>query len=216
MPLPLYEPPISFPQRSVKAKIKEQLKTIDELLKKLHINIPFTKSITQMPLYTKFLQEILTNKRKIDANGTEELTEGCNAIIQNKMAIKMKDLVSLSIPHVIDNHIIDKTLCDLGASVCLMPLSIFKRLNIGELKPTKMSIYLDDQSIKYPVGIMEEVPLRISQLHIPTDFMVMDINEDARIANHLGRPFLAIAGTIIDVKRGKLTLEVGDEKIEFL
>jgi hypothetical protein len=97
-----------------------------------------------------------------------------------------------------------------------MPLSICERLNLGELKPTKMSLQLADRSVKYPVGILEDVPLRIGQLYIPTDFVVMDIKEDSHIPILLGRPFLATAGAIIDVKRGKLTFEVGEEKIKFI
>ena len=169
-----------------------------------------------MPSYAKYLKEILNNKRKIDDDGTVALTEECSAIIQNKMPPKLKDPGSFSIPCVIGNHIIDKALCDLGASVSLIPMSICKRLNLGELKPTRMSLQLADRSIKYPVGILEDVPLRIGQLYIPTDFVVMDISEDSHTPIILGRPFLATVGAIIDVKRGKLTFEVGEEKIEFI
>jgi hypothetical protein len=97
-----------------------------------------------------------------------------------------------------------------------MPLSLCIRLGFGELKPTKMSLQLPDRSIKYAVGIMENIPVRIGRLFIPTDFVIMDIKEDADIPILLGRPFLATSGAIIDVKRGKITFEVGDEKIEFI
>jgi len=213
---PPYKPPIPFPQRLAKSKSEGQFKKFMELLKKLHVNIPFIEAITQMPSYAKFLKDILTNKRKIDDDDTVALTEEWRAIIQNKMPSKLKDLGSFSIPCVIGNYVIDKALCDLGASVSLMPLSICERLNLGELKPTRMSLQLADRSIKYLVGILEDVPLRIGQLYIPTDFVVMDITEDLSIPIILGRPFLATAGAIIDVKKGKLTFEVGDEKIEFI
>ena len=97
-----------------------------------------------------------------------------------------------------------------------MPLGVCERLNLGELQPTKMSLQLADRSVKYPIGILEDVPVRIGQLFIPTDFVVMDIKEDNDIPILLGRPFLSTAGAIIDVKKGKLTFEVGDEKIEFI
>ena len=97
-----------------------------------------------------------------------------------------------------------------------MPLSICKKLEMGELRPTKMSVQLADRSIKYPVGILENVPVRIGQFYIPTDFTIMDIREDDTTPIILGRPFLATAGAIIDVKRGRLTFEVGEEKIEFI
>ena len=76
-----------------------------------------------------------------------------------------------------------------------------------------MSLQLADRSVKYPIGILEDIPVKIGQLYIPTDFVVMDIKEDEEIPILLGRPFLSTAGAIIDVKKGKLTFEVGDEKI---
>ncbi|KAI5418633.1 hypothetical protein KIW84_043021 [Lathyrus oleraceus] len=79
-----------------------------------------------------------------------------------------------------------------------------------------MSLKLADRSVKYPVGMLENIPVRICQFYIPTDFIIMDIREDSNIPIILGRLFLAIASAIIDVKRGKLTFEVGEEKIEFI
>ncbi|XP_050915252.1 uncharacterized protein LOC127130251 [Lathyrus oleraceus] len=76
-----------------------------------------------------------------------------------------------------------------------------------------MSLQLVDQSVKYPIGILEDIPVRIGQLYIPTDFVVMDIREDEDIPILLGRTFLSIVGAIINVKRGKMT---GDEKVEFI
>jgi hypothetical protein len=130
----------------------------------------------------------LSNKRKLDKDSTVALTEECSAIFQNKMPPKLKDPGSFSIPCVIGNFVIDKALCDLGASVSLMPLSISKKLNLGDLNPTRMSLQLADRSVKYPVGILENVPVRIGQLYIPTDFAVMNITEDSCIPILLGGP----------------------------
>jgi hypothetical protein len=99
-----------------------------EVLKQLNITISFSEAIAQMPTYSKFLKENL-----------------CSAIFQNKMPLKLKDPGSFSIPCVIGNFVIDKALCDLGASVSLMPLSISKKLNLGDLKPTRMSLQLADR-----------------------------------------------------------------------
>lgn len=166
-----------------------------------------------MATYAKFLKEILSYKRKLDDDSIIELTEECNAIIQNKMPPKLKDPVSFSIPCVIGKFVIDKELCDSAASVSLMPLSISEILKLGNLKPTKMSLQLVDHSVKYIVGVLENIPVRIGQLYIPKDFVVMDIKEDLSILILLGRPFLATVWAIIDVKRGKLTFEVGEEKL---
>ncbi|XP_058746214.1 uncharacterized protein LOC131619091 [Vicia villosa] len=189
VPPPPYKPPIPFPQRLAKSKTEGQFKKFVELLKQLNITIPFTEAITQMPSYAKFLKEILSNKKKLEDNETVMLTAECSAIIQNNMPPKLKDPGSFSIPCVIGKFVIDKTLCDLGASVSLMPLSIC---------------------------MLENIPVRIGQFYIPTDFIIMDIQEDSNIPIILGRPFLATTGATIDVKRGKLTFEVGEEKIEFI
>ncbi|XP_058788432.1 uncharacterized protein LOC131662618, partial [Vicia villosa] len=196
-----YKPPIPYPQRLAKSKTEAQFKRFVELLKQLNITIPFTEAITEMPSYD---------------NETITLTAECSAIIQNNMPPKLKDPGSFSIPCVIGKTIIEKALCDLGASVSLMPLSTCKKLNLGELKATRMSLQLADRSVKYPVGMLENIPVRVGQFYIPTDFIIMDIQEDSNIPIILGRPFLATAGAIIDVKRGKLTFEVGEEKIEFI
>ena len=87
---------------------------------------------------------------------------------------------------------------------------------MGELRPTKMFVQLADRSIKYTVGILENVPVRIGPFYIPTDFIIMDIKEDSTTPIILGRPFLATARAIIDVKKGRLTFEVGEEKVEFI
>ncbi|XP_058784158.1 uncharacterized protein LOC131658927 [Vicia villosa] len=79
-----------------------------------------------------------------------------------------------------------------------------------------MSVQLADRSVKYRVGVLENIPVRIGQFYIPTDFIIMDIKEDFNTPIILGKPFLATAGAIIDVKKGKLTFEVGEEKVEFI
>lgn len=75
---------------------------------------------------------------------------------------------------------------------------------------------MDDHSFKYLVGILKDILVRIGQLYIPTDFIVMYIKEDSNILILLGRPFLATVGAIIDVTQGKITFEVGEKKIEFI
>ena len=87
---------------------------------------------------------------------------------------------------------------------------------MGELRPTKMSVQLANRSVKYPVGILEKVPVQIGQFYIPTYFIIMDIRDDSVTHIVLGGPLLATAGAIIDVKKGKLTFEVGEAKVEFI
>jgi len=106
-------------------------------------------------------------------------------------------------------------MCDLGASVSLMSLSLYERVGIWELKPTRMILQLADRSVKYPAGIIEDVPVKVGEIYIPADFVVMEVEEDNQVPIILGRPFLATVGAIIDVKHGKLAFNVGKETVEF-
>ncbi|XP_021771819.1 uncharacterized protein LOC110735952 [Chenopodium quinoa] len=196
------------------SRLDEQFAKFLEVLRKLYVNIPFTDAIKQMPTYAKFLKDILSNKREFDFVETINMPN-CSAIIQNKFPTKLKVPGSFSIPCAIGEMVIDRALCDLGASISLIPLSICKRLGLGELKPTNISLQLADRSVKMPLGKLEDVPLRVGKLYIPVDFIVLDMDEDLNVPIILGRPFLATAGAIIDVKHGKLSLLVGKEKVEF-
>ncbi|XP_056697771.1 uncharacterized protein [Spinacia oleracea] len=110
---------------------------------------------------------------------------------------------------------ISNALCDLGSSVSLMPYSIFAKLEVGYLSPTNITLQLADRSVKYPIGKVEDVPLRVGGLVIPVDFIVLDIDEDMHVPIILGHPFLATAGAIIDVKQGNITLKVGKDSLFF-
>ncbi|CAN6567836.1 unnamed protein product [Malus baccata var. baccata] len=106
-------------------------------------------------------------------------------------------------------------LTDLGASVNLMPYSVFKRLGEGELKPTSSIIQLADRSITYPRGVIEDVIVKVDNLYLPADFMVLDMDEDSTTPIILGCPFLATARTLIDVEAGTLTFRVEDQTVVF-
>ncbi|XP_056686027.1 uncharacterized protein [Spinacia oleracea] len=110
---------------------------------------------------------------------------------------------------------ISNALCDLGASVSILPYSVFSKLDVGDLVPTNITLQLADRSIKYPIGKVEDVPLVVGELTFPVDFVVLDIDEDAHTPIILGRPFLATAGALIDVQEGLITLKAGDAKASF-
>jgi len=212
---PPFKPKIHFPQRFAKSKLDEKFKKFIEMINKIYIDVPFTEVLTQMPTYAKFLKEILSKKRKIEECETVNLTEECSAIIQNKLPPKLKDQGSFSIPCVIGSEIIKKAMCDLEASVSLMPLSLYERLGIGELKSTRMILQLANRSVKYPAGIIEDFPVKVGEVYIPADFVVMEMEEDNQVPILLGRPFLATTGALIDVKHGKLAFNVRKETVEF-
>ena len=140
--------PISYPQRLKKSKLDKQFTKFMKVFKKLHINIPFADALEQMPSYVNFMKEILSNKRRLLDFETVNLTEECSAILQRKLPQKLKDPGSFTIPCIIGNSIFEKALCDLGASINLMPLSIFRRLGLGEARPTTITPQLADRSLK--------------------------------------------------------------------
>jgi len=123
-----------------------------DILKRLQINIPFTKALKRMPTYAKFMKELLKKKRKFNDQEIVELEVGCSVIIQKSLPQKSKDPGSFTLPVTIGNIIIGKTLLDLGASINLMPLSMLKIIGDVEVKPTRMTLQLADRSIKYPHG----------------------------------------------------------------
>ena len=150
-------PPIPYPQRLKKHKLDKMFTKFMEVFKKLHINIPFADALEQMPSYVKFMKDILSQKRRLADFETVNLTEECSAILQRKLPQKLKDPGSFTIPCTIGNAIFERALCDLGASINLMPLSIFKRLGLGEARPTTVTLQLADKSLKHPRGVIEDV-----------------------------------------------------------
>ena len=212
-----YVPPIPFPQHLQKNKLDKQFSKFLNVFKKLHINIPFADALEQMPSYAKFMKEILSNKRKwkLEEHETVLLTEESIAILQNKLPPKLKDPKSFSIPCTIGNTYFDKALCDLGASINLMPLYVFRKLGLGVPKATTISLQLADTSIKYHKGMIEDVLVKVDKFIFPADFIVLDMIEDREIPIILGRPFLATRRTLIDVQEGKLILRVQDEQVTF-
>jgi len=206
---------VPFPQRLQKQNEDKNFLKFLDVFKKLHINIPFADALAQMPSYAKFLKEILSKKRRLDENETVMLTEECSAIIQNKMPQKLKDPGSFTIPCIIGNCEFNKPLCDLGASINLMPYSLFKKLGLGEIKHTSVSLQLAYKSTKHPIGIIEDVLVKVDKFIFLVDFIVLEMEEDREIPLILGRPFLATGRALIDLEQGKLTLRIGSEEVNF-
>ena len=142
-----------------------------------------------MPLYAKFLKEILSKKRKITEEGIVNLNATCSAIIQQKLPAKMKDPISFTIPCSIGKYEFKKALCDSGASINSMPL--VQRLSLGELTPTTITLQMADRSMAQPEGILEDVLVKVGKFAFPLDFVVMQMEEDTQVPLLLGWPFLA-------------------------
>nr|GFC34900.1 reverse transcriptase domain-containing protein [Tanacetum cinerariifolium] len=104
-------------------------------------------------------------------------------------------------------------LADLGASINLMPLSVWKELSFPELTPTCMTLDLADRSVYKPIGIAKDVKVKVGMFHFPADFVVVDFEPDPRVPLILGRCFLKTGRALIDVHKGELTLRIENEAI---
>ena len=170
--------PIPYPQRLKKGKLEKQFAKFLDIFKKLHINIPFMKALENIPSYVKFMKKILASKKKLEEYGTITLIEECSSILQKKLPPKLQDPGSFAIPFSIGNRVPGKALCDLGASINLMPLSMFKMLKLGEPKSTKINLQLADRSYQHPRGIIENVLVKMGKFVLPADFVILDMEED--------------------------------------
>ncbi|XP_062104040.1 uncharacterized protein LOC133815189 [Humulus lupulus] len=206
---------IPYPQRLWKTSLDKQFSKFLEAFKKLHINIPFAEALEKMPSYVKFMKDILSKKQRLEDFETVALTEECSAILQRKLPQKLQDLGSFTIPCTIGKFECKHALCNLGASINLMPLFVFRKLGLGEAKPTTITLQLAYRSIKHPRGVIEDVLVKVDKFIFPADFIVLDMEEDANIPIIFGRPFLATGRALIDVQKGELKLRVQNEEVTF-
>ncbi|CAN6570922.1 unnamed protein product [Malus baccata var. baccata] len=214
-----YTPPIPFPGRLAKSKQDKSFKEIFDILSKVNVNLPLLDVIRNMPAYGKFFKELNNYKRKYGPHEKVVVSENVSAVLQRKLLPKLKDPGSFSINITIWDKKVEKAMLDLGASINLMPYSVYLQLGLGELKATTISLQLADRSVKYPRGIVEDILVQIDKLILPADFVVLDMEEapihDRELPILLGRPFMATAKTIIDVQNGLLTMTVLGETVQF-
>ncbi|XP_022007316.1 uncharacterized protein LOC110906501 [Helianthus annuus] len=187
-----------------------------EMFTQLKINLPFIEALQAMPKYAKFLKDLLKRKERIGELSNIPLTGGCSAVVLNKLPEKLTDPGTFTIPCFFGGAATPShALADLGASINLMPFSLYERLGLGELTPTRMSLSLADRSVKYPRGVVENLLVKVDRFVFPVDFVVLDMEADERVPIILGRPFLRTAKAIIDVFDGKISLRAGDEVVTF-
>nr|GEU35636.1 retrovirus-related Pol polyprotein from transposon TNT 1-94 [Tanacetum cinerariifolium] len=185
-----HQPPIPYPLRLNKEKLQDksdiQIHKFLQMFKKLHFNISFGEALALMP------------------NGPPK-----------KLHEKLRDPVRFLIP--CDFYGLEScmALADLGASINLMPLFVWKKLSLPHLTPTRMTLELATRSIAYPTAIAEDVCVQVGKFTFPADFVVVDYDVDPRVPLILGRPFLRTAHALVDVHGEELILRDGDEKLIF-
>ena len=217
-PIRPYQVPAPYPQRltwSQLLPLEPRFARFLDMLKRIHVSIPFLEALKEAPNYLRFLRELLFKNRELKEVSVPPTGEAYCAILQNGSPSKRNDPGSFSVPCCIGDLQIERALCDLGASVSLMPLSLCKKLQLTDLLPTPMTIQLADSTVRRPVGILEDVPVQVGKFVIPCDFMVLDMGDSSDVPIILGRPFLSTAGATIDVKAGSISFEICGKTMDF-
>ena len=173
------------------------------------------EALENMPSYVIFMKKFLASKKKLEEYGTIPLTEECSAILQKKLPPKLQDPGSFAISFSIGTRVSGKALCDMGASINLMPLSMFKRLRLGEPKSTTIILQLADRSYQHPRGLIENVLVKVGKFVLLADFVILDMEEDDSVPIILGRPFLEKGKAQINVQEGELKLRVQGDEVTF-
>ncbi|XP_022853827.1 uncharacterized protein LOC111375259 [Olea europaea var. sylvestris] len=156
------------------------------------------------------LKEVMSKKKKLEEFETVKLIDEYSAILLKKLPKKLKDPDSFNIPCIIVvSHLIKQD--DLRASINLMPLSVFKKLGLGEVKPTTFTLQLANRSIIYTKGIKDAL-VKVDKFIFPMDFVVLYMEEDEKVPLILDRPFVATRRALIDVQEGKLTQRVIEDQ----
>nr|GFB03066.1 reverse transcriptase domain-containing protein [Tanacetum cinerariifolium] len=179
------------------------------------IPYPFADALILMPKFGPTIKSLLTNKEKLFKLARTPLNEHCSTVLLKKLPEKLGDPGKFLIPCDFSGMNEGLALVDLDASINLMPLSVWNKLSLPELSPTCMTLKLADRSISRPVGIAEDVYVKVGTFHFPADFVVIDFDADPRVSLILGRSFLKTGRALIDVYEGELTLRVGKEAVTF-
>ncbi|GJR88559.1 reverse transcriptase domain-containing protein [Tanacetum coccineum] len=175
----------------------------------------FADALLHMPKFASTLKTLIGNKEKLSELARTPLNKNCSAVILNKLPKKLGDPGRFLIPCEFTGITTCNALADLGASINLMPYSVWNNLSLPELTPTCMTLELADRSITKPIGIAEDVFVNVGKFQFPADFVVVDFEPDPRVPLILGRCFLKTSHALIDVYEGEITLRVGKEAITF-
>nr|GFA00795.1 reverse transcriptase domain-containing protein [Tanacetum cinerariifolium] len=223
---PIEEPSIVIPKakanlpylsRLVKEKIHEKDDILAakfmQIFRDLYFELSFADALVHMPKFASMFKKLLNNKNKLIELTKTPLNENCSALVFKKLPEKLGDPGRFLIPCnflEFDNCL---ALADLGASINLMSLSIWKKLKLPTLNDTKMVLELADRTISKPTSVAENVFVKVGKFYFPTDFVVLDFIADPRVPLILGRPFLSTAHALIDVYEGEIILRRDDQSL---
>ncbi|GJU44554.1 reverse transcriptase domain-containing protein [Tanacetum coccineum] len=211
------KPNLPYPSRLNKQKIREKddilASKFMEIFRNLHFELSFADALIHMPKFAPMFKKMLNNKDKLIELTKTPLNENCSAVVLKKLPEKLGDPGRFLIPCDFSEFDSYLALADLGASINLMPLSIWKKLQLSGLTETKMVLELADRTISKPTGVAENVFVKVGKFYFPADFVVLDFIADPRVPLILGRPFLRTAHALIDVYEGEITLRNDDQSL---
>ncbi|GKC88477.1 reverse transcriptase domain-containing protein [Tanacetum coccineum] len=213
-----YQSKLPYPERM---KVRENDKPSAQhsrflkMFKQLRLEIGLKDALVEMPKFNKWLSSFLRNKEKLEEITITTVNAKCSAIIMKKVPEKLEDPRKFLIPCALQELDRTSALADSGASINLLPHSIYKQLGLGALKPTRMTLELANRSVTHPMGIAEDVVVRVDGFTFLADFVVVNFEPDPRVPIILGRPFLRTAKALIDLYEEKLTLRVGSDELVF-
>ncbi|GJY92070.1 reverse transcriptase domain-containing protein [Tanacetum coccineum] len=208
---------LPYPSRLAKEKIREKddilASKFMEIFCNLHFELSFADALIHMPKFAPMFKKMLNNKDKLIELTKTPLNENCSAVVLKKLPEKLGDPGRFLIPCDFSEFDNCLALADLGASINLMPLSIWKKLGLPGLNDTKMVLELADRTISKPTGVAENVFVKVGKFYFPADFVVLDFIADPRVPLILGRPFLRTAHALIDVYEGEIILRNDDQTL---
>ncbi|KAK4729541.1 hypothetical protein R3W88_022529 [Solanum pinnatisectum] len=167
-----------------------------------------------MPGYAKFMKDLVTKKRVVSFENDERL-QHCSAISTRSLVQKKEYPGAFTITCTIGKMHFAKALCDLGASINLMPLSIYKKLGLGAPKPTAMHLLMADRPVKKPIGVLQDVLVKVGSFIFPADFVILDCKVDFEVPIILGKIFLATGRALVDMEKGQMKFQLNKEKVTF-
>ncbi|GKA73461.1 reverse transcriptase domain-containing protein [Tanacetum coccineum] len=219
VPKSLPKPHIPYPSRLSQEKSRDkasnQKEKIFQMFQDLGFDISFADALLLMPRFAPTIKSLLMNKETFLELAKIPLNKNCSTMLLKKLPEKLGDPGKFLIPCNFPGMDVCHALADLGASINLMPLSIWKKLSLPNLTPTRMTLELADRSITYPKGLTEDVFIKVGKFHFPTDFVVVDFEADPRVPLILGRSFLRTGHAVIDVYGEEITLRVDNEAVTF-
>ncbi|GJV55183.1 reverse transcriptase domain-containing protein [Tanacetum coccineum] len=213
-----YQSKLPYPERM---KVRENDKPSAQhsrflkMFKQLRLEIGLKDALVEMPKFNKWLSSLLRNKEKLEEIAITTVNAECSAIIMNKVPEKLEDPGKFLIPCALQELNRTSALADSGASINLLPHSIYKKLELEALTPTRMTLELANRSITHPMGIAEDVVVRVDGFTFLADFVVVNFEPDPRVPIILGRPFLRTAKALIDLYEETLTLRVGKDELVY-